>query len=84
MRELVAACSGYRSSLLCEEHPICFLPSYKWRPDTDSYDMRVQKHVPAWTDRILFRSKSNPAAIGVAQYKLHPGALATNPRGPAV
>lgn len=29
-----------------EEHPIYFLPSYKWQPETDAYDMRSQKHVP--------------------------------------
>ena len=29
-----------------EEHPICFVPSYKWHPGTDAYDMRSQKHVP--------------------------------------
>ncbi|CAK9113819.1 unnamed protein product [Durusdinium trenchii] len=27
-----------------EEHPIYFLPSYKWQPETDAYDMRSQKH----------------------------------------
>eukprot|EP00434_Breviolum_minutum_P018557 symbB.v1.2.016367.t1/scaffold1243.1/size129491/9 len=30
-----------------EEHPICFVPSYKWYPGVDAYDMRSQKHVPA-------------------------------------
>ncbi|OLP81669.1 Receptor-interacting serine/threonine-protein kinase 4 [Symbiodinium microadriaticum] len=29
-----------------EEHRICFLPSYKWHPDRDAYDIRSQKHVP--------------------------------------
>jgi len=55
-----------------EEHPICFVPSYKWHPGTDAYDMRSQKHVPAWTDRILFRSKTS-AAITVGQYSVHSG-----------
>merc|ERR1719162_1529215 len=44
-----------------EELPIRFLPSYKWRPGGDALDMRSQKHVPAWTDRILFRSQTRPA-----------------------
>ena len=55
-----------------EEHPICFVPSYKWYPGVDAYDMRSQKHVPAWTDRILFRSKTS-AAITVGQYSVHSG-----------
>ncbi|CAE7346857.1 unnamed protein product [Symbiodinium sp. CCMP2592] len=29
-----------------KEHRICFLPSYKWHPDRDAYDIRSQKHVP--------------------------------------
>ncbi|CAE7248514.1 Ocrl [Symbiodinium natans] len=55
-----------------EEHRICFLPSYKWHPDRDAYDMRTQKHVPAWTDRILYRSKMSPG-LSVSQYNMHAG-----------
>lgn len=54
-----------------DEHKICFLPSYKWRRDGDALDMRSQKHVPAWTDRILFRSMTRPAAT-VHRYDMYP------------
>eukprot|EP00928_Gymnodinium_smaydae_P027787 TRINITY_DN21374_c0_g1_i1.p1 TRINITY_DN21374_c0_g1~~TRINITY_DN21374_c0_g1_i1.p1 ORF type:complete len:622 (-),score=92.54 TRINITY_DN21374_c0_g1_i1:193-2058(-) len=43
------------------EQPIFFLPSYKWTPNGDMLDMRTQKHIPAWTDRILHRSMARPA-----------------------
>eukprot|EP00438_Fugacium_kawagutii_P007932 Skav203714 [mRNA] locus=scaffold259:561266:574309:- [translate_table: standard] len=47
--------SGYTSApkniAACKEHSICFLPSYKWNPGTDSYDMRSQKHVPVGVPR---------------------------------
>lgn len=45
-----------------KEHRIFFLPSYKWKPGGDALDMRNQKHVLAWTDRILFRSMRRPEA----------------------
>merc|ERR1719422_1719533 len=38
-----------------EEPRILFLPSYKWRPEHAELDMRSQKHVPAWCDRVLYR-----------------------------
>mmetsp|Transcript_63132 Transcript_63132/g.133267 ORF Transcript_63132/g.133267 Transcript_63132/m.133267 type:complete len:996 (-) Transcript_63132:189-3176(-) len=53
-----------------EEHPIRFLPSYKWRPDSNQMDMRSQKHVPAWCDRVLVRSTSNPPAT-ISKYDVH-------------
>jgi len=54
-----------------EEHRIFFLPSYKWRPHGDALDMRSQKHVPAWTDRILFRSLTRPR-LEVHRYDMYP------------
>lgn len=38
------------------EPRILFLPSYKWRIDADEFDMRTNKHVPAWCDRVLYRN----------------------------
>jgi endonuclease/exonuclease/phosphatase family metal-dependent hydrolase len=55
-----------------EELKIHFLPSYKWRPGGDALDMRSQKHVPAWTDRILFRSQTRPPAEAL-RYDMHLG-----------
>merc|ERR1712039_312384 len=45
-----------------DEQKIAFLPSYKWRVHQDELDMRSQKHVPAWTDRILYKSMARPVA----------------------
>eukprot|EP00929_Paragymnodinium_shiwhaense_P027505 TRINITY_DN16135_c0_g2_i1.p1 TRINITY_DN16135_c0_g2~~TRINITY_DN16135_c0_g2_i1.p1 ORF type:complete len:1070 (-),score=172.50 TRINITY_DN16135_c0_g2_i1:191-3400(-) len=43
-----------------EELPIHFLPSYKWKPGGATLELRSQKHVPGWTDRILYRSMTRP------------------------
>lgn len=53
------------------EHEIRFLPSYKWSPHSDRLDMRSQKHVPGWCDRILFRSMTRPV-VKVHEYSMHP------------
>lgn len=53
-----------------EEHKIRFLPSYKWRPGEDAFDMRKQNHVPAWTDRVLYRSTKSPQ-LECMQYNVH-------------
>jgi len=53
------------------EHEIRFLPSYKWTPHCDRLDMRSQKHVPGWCDRILFRSMTRPV-VKVHEYQMHP------------
>eukprot|EP00930_Biecheleria_cincta_P084413 TRINITY_DN73891_c0_g1_i1.p1 TRINITY_DN73891_c0_g1~~TRINITY_DN73891_c0_g1_i1.p1 ORF type:complete len:956 (+),score=159.45 TRINITY_DN73891_c0_g1_i1:71-2938(+) len=55
-----------------DEKSIKFVPSYKWLPDSNAYNMRSQKHVPAWTDRILYRSKTSPA-MTVHKYNIHLG-----------
>merc|ERR1719265_1233084 len=55
-----------------KEHGIYFLPSYKWRPGGDALDMRSQKHVLAWTDRILYRSMKRPETQAY-RYDLHMG-----------
>jgi len=53
------------------EHPIHFEPSYKWIPNGYTMDIRSQKHLPAWTDRILFKSKVRPAAKAY-RYDMYP------------
>ena len=41
---------------LFKEGIINFMPTYKYKELTDEYDY---KRIPAWTDRILFKSKKN-------------------------
>lgn len=55
-----------------DEHQIRFLPSYKWRPNTDELDVRSQKHIPAWCDRILWKSLVWPSAK-MHKYDIHLG-----------
>lgn len=55
-----------------EEMPIFFLPTYKWVPDGDALDTRLQKHVPAWTDRILYRSMTKQS-VRARCYDAHLG-----------
>jgi len=39
-----------------EEGRILFMPTYKWRKNHEELDMRDKRHVPAWTDRILYQA----------------------------
>lgn len=40
------------------EGKIAFLPTFKFDKGTSTYDSSYKQRVPAWTDRILFKSKS--------------------------
>jgi len=43
--------AGYR------EGPLSFPPTYKFDHGSDNYDSSDKARIPAWTDRILFRSR---------------------------
>ena len=44
------------------EHPITFLPTYKFDINSDHYDRSNKQRTPSYTDRILFRAngRGNP------------------------
>jgi len=44
-----------------EEAPIAWAPTYKYDPGLDQYDTSELKRIPAWTDRILWRSQDQSA-----------------------
>ena len=46
-----------------QEGEIDFMPTYKFDKDTQIYDTSSKNRVPSWTDRILFKSKSESVKL---------------------
>ena len=51
-----------------KEAPILFDPTYKYDRGTDLYDSSEKKRIPAWCDRVLYRS---PATLTNIYYRRH-------------
>ncbi|KAJ7490357.1 SacI homology domain-containing protein [Mycena galericulata] len=54
-----AAFPGY------EEGPLLFRPTYRYDLGTDNYDTSEKMRIPAWTDRILYRSRVESLDLAV-------------------
>lgn len=71
-----------RSGLLFngyEEGPLNFRPTYKFDKQCDTYDSSPKQRVPAWTDRILFRSK-DPEGLELLAYNSIPSLRSSDHR----
>ena len=61
-----------------KEGTINFLPTYKYDRGTHNYDTSRKQRVPAWTDRILFKSSSDK--IKLLEYNSVQGVTFTDHR----
>ena len=50
------------------EGPLTFAPTYKYDPGTSDYDSSEKMRLPAWCDRILWRSR-DPNRVGQLHYR---------------
>ena len=52
------------------EGPLNFRPTYKYKKGTDEYDSS-KKHIPSWTDRILYKEDNNKLLLYAAVRELN-------------
>ncbi|KII96201.1 hypothetical protein PLICRDRAFT_241902 [Plicaturopsis crispa FD-325 SS-3] len=58
---------GFRFHLF-HEGPLTFAPTYKYDRRSDEFDTSEKRRVPAWCDRVLWRS-SDPARVSLLDYR---------------
>lgn len=51
-----------------KESPITFIPTYKYDRRSNEFDSSEKKRIPAWCDRILYRTR-DPARIEPLHYR---------------
>jgi hypothetical protein len=74
--QLLQTIASGRAFSQFSEGKITFLPTFKFDKGTQNYDTSHKQRVPAWTDRILFRSNK----VKVLEYQSVPDALHSDHR----
>lgn len=74
--QLLQTISSGRAFSQFNEGKITFLPTFKFDKGTQNYDTSHKQRVPAWTDRILFRSSK----VNVLEYRSVPAAVHSDHR----
>ena len=70
--QLIQTIASGRAFSDFNEGKVTFLPTFKFDKGTSNYDTSHKQRIPAWTDRILFRSTKNK--VRVIEYKSVPEA----------
>ncbi|KAL6061671.1 phosphoinositide 5-phosphatase [Balamuthia mandrillaris] len=54
-----------------EEGPLLFAPTYKYDSNSTFYDSSEKKRIPAWCDRVLWKSSRGPDQVKLISYSRH-------------